>query len=236
MNLTIIEQPPFEPVSLSDVYAHLRLNATGSPPSHPDDAMLTRHIKTSRIYAENMQQRSYVQRTMRLSFSSADIGGGVRSSSRSYGLYNYPQGTSAADTLGTLSCGRNWIELPRPPLGWVVSVSYYDADNTLQTVDESEYFDTDDIVPRLQFVSGFSLPAMSQRGDAIRVDYIAGYLPTSSPADTQQACAENVPENVKDAILLGVQLLCDQPTDAAESISASRDSLLNDGTNIITMA
>lgn len=222
MNLTIIEQPPFEPVSLEDCYAHLRLDPDGSPPTHPDDTLLTGQIVAARIYAENQQQRSLIQRTLRLSFSAHDMCGRRR---RYEGHYVTPEMIYGMG--GSFHCGRDYIELPRPPLGWVSSVSYYDSTNTLQVLDESQYYVTDDFVPQLRFVTGFSWPSTYWRSDAIRVEYIAGYLPVNSPSETQDDYASVVPENVKAAILLGVQILYDQPIgDTLTALQNSRDALL----------
>src|SRR6185295_16732230 len=86
-------------------------------------------------------------------------------------------------------------------------VRYYDVNNTLQTVSPSNYFVTDDLVPRLQFVESFATPCTYRRDDAVRVDYVAGYPPVGSPPEDYVA---NIPSQIKDAILLGAQLLYDQ--------------------------
>lgn len=67
MNITTIQAPPFEPVTLTEVYLHLRLDPEGSPATHPDDAMLTRHIKTARAEVETITRRSLIQQIVRLS-------------------------------------------------------------------------------------------------------------------------------------------------------------------------
>ena len=45
--------PPTSPiVSLAEVYSHLRLDPAGSPPSHPDDALLTAYIGAATDYMD----------------------------------------------------------------------------------------------------------------------------------------------------------------------------------------
>ena len=48
MKITVLQPPPFEPVTLAEVHKHLRLDLDGSPASHPDDDMLQRLIATAR--------------------------------------------------------------------------------------------------------------------------------------------------------------------------------------------
>jgi uncharacterized phiE125 gp8 family phage protein len=191
MNITVVTEPPFEPVALSDVYLHLRLDTEGSPETHPDDSRLERHITSARKLVEAMSRRALIRQTLRLSMPAFPV----------------------SDDTWAISSRRNTltrvIRLPRPPISSVTSVTYYDADNTLQTLDASNYYITDEQVPELRFTSTFSSPTVYDRPDAVRVNYIAGYTPAGSPPTTQQDYAAEVPDGLKDAILLGVQLLYD---------------------------
>ena len=202
MNITVITPPPFEPVTLAQVYAHLRLSPDheGSPgeETHPDDAMLARHITTARQHVEQMARRSLVQQTLRLSIP------GFPSTARG----TFPPSRTQAPEL---------IRLYRPPVLRVASVTYVDTDNTLQTLASANYYVTDEQVPELRFTSAFSAPAVYDRPDAVRVNYVAGYMPNGSPPATQDDFAANVPSALRDAILIGVQLLYDNmtPADAA---------------------
>lgn len=209
MNLIVVTPPAVEPVTLAEVYLHLRLDPdTDSPPTHPDDAMLRSQIATARAEAEAYTKRAFVEQTLRLFVSrfpcnEAFVGG---------------------ESWFRLAGGRGYIELLRPPLMAVQSVRYYDQDNTLQTVSPADYFVTDDFVPRLTFVDTFVPPLTYVRNDAVRVDYVAGYVSDDSPADDP---AENVPDQIKQAILLGVQLLYDQLSpDQRKAIENARDMLL----------
>jgi len=58
------------------------------------------------------------------------------------------------------------------PVVSIESVKYIDSDNNEQTIDASQYYlDID----QLRFVSGFSKPAIADRSEAVRIQYIAGY-------------------------------------------------------------
>lgn len=208
MNLTVVSPPPFEPVTLAEVYTHLRLDPYGSPPAHDDDAMLRGHIATAREFVEKATRRSLIQQTLRLSTGAWPIycGGAWLSGWR-----------STPDR----------IRLIRPPLIRVEAVRYWDGDNALQTVDPASYFVTDDLVPELRFVTGFAPPAIYERPDALRVDYVAGYTPASSPTETQADYAANVPQSLKSAILIGVQLLYDNPPQAErDALERMREAIL----------
>lgn len=67
MNLTTLEGPAFEPVTLAEVYQHLHLDPDGSPAEHPDDAILVTHIATARAEVERITHRSLVRQKLRLS-------------------------------------------------------------------------------------------------------------------------------------------------------------------------
>lgn len=198
MNITVIEQPAYEPVSLAEVYAHLRLDAEGSPLSHPDDAMLTRHIETARKMVEAMARRSLVQQKIRLSTAA------------------FPTGDHSSRIL-----------LRRPPVLSVSAVRYYDISNVLQTLPETDYYFTDEQIPELRLATSVSTPTVYDRPDAVRVEYYAGYEPEgASPASREQYIA-NVPKPLRDAILLTVQLLYDSMSDKdAERIQLMRESLV----------
>jgi len=193
MNILVITPPPVEPVTLSEVYAHLRLDPDGSPPEHPHDAMLRAHIQTAREQAEKDTRRAFVEQRLRLS------------------------------TAGFPRCRK--VDLLRPPVRSVQSVRYYDTANTLQTVDAASYFLTEDVVPQLQFLDSFAPPATyPSRGDALRIEYTAGYEPEGSPAEDYVA---NIPQAIKQAILLGVELLYGELSpDRRADLQRSREALL----------
>lgn len=212
MNITVVSEPPFEPVTLLEVYAQLRLTPdhAGSPgeQTHPDDDLLTSHIATARKFVEQATRRSLIQQTLRLSDAEFPV--------HCYGGWPWTQRARVRH-----------LYLRRPPFVRVESVRYYDADNDLQTVAAADYYVTDSLVPELRFVTGFVAPTLYDRPDAVRVDYVTGYTPANSPAESQDDYAANVPEGLKNAVLLGVQLLYDDLADSDRAaIERLRESLL----------
>lgn len=208
MNLRTIVEPPVTPVTLEEVWDQLRLVPDDdSPPTHPQDAMLERLMKVATGEAEKITKRAFVEQTVRLWTDRFPCDGCFWSSDRwrSHG-------------------GRGYIELLRPPLIHVQSVSYRDVDNAVQVVDAADYFVTDDLVPRLTFADTFASPQVYRRDDAVTIDYVVGYPPDGSPAEDYRA---NVPEEIKQAILLGVEIQY-RSTDikGRENNERTRDALL----------
>lgn len=186
MNITVITEPAFEPVTLADVYRHLRLDPDDSPATHPDDTMLALQIAAARRRVERMTRRALILQTLRLSMAGFPVN---------------------CDTIAALRWTRHDLvrefRLHRPPLVAVDSVRYFDAENVLQTVDPSSYYTTDEQVPELRFTASFVTPTVYDRPDAVRVQYRAGYPDAGSPEGGSQAdAAANVPSDLKAAILL----------------------------------
>lgn len=211
MNIVTVVPPPFEPVTVAAVYEHMRWDieeTEGSPPTpvYPLEGSVKTAIAAARRQVEQAVKRSLVAQTLRINYSSmpADY----------WGFWGW-------HTFG--GAGRG-IELLKPPVLSVEEVAYYDQENQLVVVDAADYFLTDELVPQVQFVRTFQLPACSvyRRPDAARVTYRAGYTPEGSPVpDTQEAYAANVPDGLKQAIMIGVQLLLDR-FDANERADLTR--------------
>lgn len=188
MNITVTQQPRFEPVSLDEVYLDLRL--TPDDDQHPDDAMLTAHIQAAREFVEIATRRSLVQQKLRLT----EAGG----------------------------C-RLWLR--RPPLIRVDLVRYFDTGNVMQTVDAADWYVTDDVVPELRFET--CQPATYSRSDAIWIDYTTGYAPSGSPSSIREDFVGNIPQALKQAVLLGVRLLYDNLSPAeCEATERKREALI----------
>lgn len=149
MELISLTDPTVEPVSLEQVYAFLRLDPAGSPPTHPDDDMLKGFIASARERAEAFTNRSFAAREMLYTFSYQDAWSAARGVPAPTGQYT--------------------INLPRPPVLQVMEVAYYDAAGVLVVADPSSYIVESGTVTVSGGFTGVGA------GDAMRVRYAVGY-------------------------------------------------------------
>lgn len=75
MNIILVEAPAVTPVSLEEIYTFLRLDPEGSPPEHPDDAMLRDMIQAATEKVQAATNRALVQQTIRLVLPAFTSGG-----------------------------------------------------------------------------------------------------------------------------------------------------------------
>lgn len=94
----------------------------------------------------------------------------------------------------------NPVRFDRHPVKAITSVTYYDADNSLQTVSSSDYrlLETTRAASVLEFDSQFSRPSLYGRSDAVLVTYTAGYA-VNGAGDIE------IPPQAKWAILLRLE-------------------------------
>lgn len=202
MNIQVIAPPEVEPVTIAAAFNHLRVDAD-DPKTHPDYSAIRGFIQAAREEVERLTRRAVMRQSLRLHLPAPCIAGRT-------GLCAW----STAKPWGN-------IELRRPPLIEVTAVRYFDESNTLVTVSSADYYVVDSVVPCLRFVSGYAYPTVYEREDAIRVDYVAGY-PESEDS------AEFVPESIKSAVLIGLNLLYDDLTpQQRKAAEDARESLLS---------
>ena len=216
MNLETTTPPPALPVSMEAAFVQLRLDPVADVTANPEYDAVATMLEAATTWCEASSRRAFVQQTVRLTLGPPRRSDGVRA----------------------WLAARPWgdIELLRPPLIEVESVEYYDDDNALQTVDPALYFVTAGLVPRLAFTEAFTHPGVYLREDAIRVTYIVGYPPlvTETPGEGEEDppvvttdYAGNVPKQIKQAILIALQLQYDElAPDKRTSLEKARDALL----------
>lgn len=167
-----------EPVTLTELKAHLRIDGTD------EDTLLTSLIKVARITCEKYTKRAFITQTWQAwldAFPSPESGpwakewwDGVREGPVSY-----------------LSTVQNKIYLPRPPLISVTHLKTYDASNNLETFSSTNY-DVDVIGERGAIVLKYDKTwptVMLRPSNGIVIEYVAGY-----------GGASDVPEDIKYAV------------------------------------
>jgi uncharacterized phiE125 gp8 family phage protein len=145
--LKLITSPAVEPVSLAEARLHLRLETSGSPPTHPDDALVTSLIAAARQHIDGRDgwlNRALITQTWELH------------------LDKFPD--------------LDDIRIPLPPLQSIVSVKYDDVNGVEQTVPAADYIvDTARRVGWVVPVTDTPWPATFDTINAVRVRFTAGY-------------------------------------------------------------
>lgn len=114
---------------------------------------------------------------------------------REYVELNIPGGrqlcTATWDYIADrLPCSRERLELPKPPLASVTSITYYDASNSSTVMPSSDYVVTSpsSLPGSIQPAIGAYWPATACRDDAVTIRFVAGYGGASSvPMRAKQA-------------------------------------------------
>lgn len=178
----VVVSPFAEQITLQDAYDHLRLDPYGSPPTHPDDNLLSANITAAREWCQGYSGRSFAPQTLemgmanfpnQLPFGPFGFGGGGR------GYIGFGYGSFNDDT--------QWIKLPAGPVRGVESVRYTDANGDWQTFDPVNYTLDNFAEPaRIYLMPNLSWPETLRIPNAVRIRYAAGYsLPGDSPQEFQ---------------------------------------------------
>ncbi len=182
---------------------------------YPLGDLISGYIATAREYAESFTRRAFVRQTLRITLP------GFPTTNVRFAGYD-----DSSDWFTRPSK----IELKRPPFASLVSVKYLDQNEVLQTLDPANYYvdDASNLLAELVFRDTFDTAiATTARQDVVRIEYVAGYPPTSDSPETQVSMTANVPKSIKDAIKLHVQLLADRfDPDERADLERARDALL----------
>jgi len=171
MGLVRTVAPTVEPLTVAELKAHLRVTSAS------EDGIIGDYLTAAREACEAYTRRAFLEQTYRFTlddFPSA-----------------YTCGVRAAVGDRAKRFPDRVIELPRPNLISVTSVTYYDEDDALQTLSSNSYtVDTDSLVGCVVLKEDESWPAVSSNiPNAVRVLYKAGYgtAATSVPATIKGA-------------------------------------------------
>ncbi len=185
ISVKLITAPTEEPVSLAEAKLHLRMDAEETSPA-------TTHPDDVLVAALIEAARDWAERFQ----------------NRAYITQTWRLSMVAFPT-------ERYIELPRPPLQSLVTLSYWDgtATQVVSFVDPSgtALLETDDYLVdiesqpgRLCLKPGLSWPVIESRANAVQIEYVAGY-----------GAASDVPERVKAAIKLRISEMYENRGDQA---------------------
>jgi len=155
VSLKVLTAPAVEPVSLSDMKLHLRVDHSA------DDSLISALISGARDYVERNTRRTLIHTTYRLMmdwFPADHI--------------ELPRGPVAQIAVA----GSYSYAMPR--------IRYYDQDSTLQTLtyaDEDFHLDLDNNPPRLCLLP-LSIWPLTEIGrtNAVEVDFVSGFSSTAA--------------------------------------------------------
>lgn len=169
MPVRIITPPTVEPVTLAEVKTWCRIDATGDTAADAANDALL----ASLIAAARGEAENLTRRSFLPQVLALTLG-------------HFPR------------CGKR-VELPRPPLASITSITYFDAANVSTTMGTGAYTvvdASDAIPPSIIPVSGNYWPDTYRRPDAVSIRYTAGWPDAAS-----------VPEDIKTWIKLRVATL-----------------------------
>jgi uncharacterized phiE125 gp8 family phage protein len=150
-NSVVTSQPSTEPITLQEAKDNLKITGT------LEDSRITSLITSARIWCEKYTNRSLIKQT-RIQYQDNF----------------YPCGRLQYTTRSLAS-----VELLNGPLldvsgTTVISIKYYDSNDTLQTISSSDYWiDITSTIPRV--VTKTSWPSTGLRPNAVLIEYYAGY-------------------------------------------------------------
>lgn len=155
----LLVPPSVEPLSLADAKDFLRLETTG------DDARVEAMVAAARHRCETLADRSFITQTWKLTLDYLPFSSG---------------------SWGYCQPGDFGVDLPRPPLIAVQSITYVDMGGNLATLDPGgPGLIVSPGVPGRIFPSyGSYFPLSQPRPSAVEIVYTAGYGP--NPGDVPE--------------------------------------------------
>ena len=176
--------PAIEPISLAEARLQCKVDPEGSPPTHPDDDLLSLFISAAREWAEE--------------YTGTAIGARVQELALTIFPGTGNQSTTAATGTATLAAKASAITLPEWPVLGIASIAYINAAGSELLVPPADYLlDTSATPRRIILADGAAWPSAKDVVNGFRVRYVIGYsAPGESPQDSP------LPRAIKVALLL----------------------------------
>lgn len=192
-------QPTQEPLSLAEVKAHLRLRHAS------EDDYLTTLITIARMMAEGETRRAMLTQTWQLTLDQWPV---IGNDEWWDGVRDGPMWTGEA--VGA-------IELPRPPLQLINSVTTYDTDDMMTVWPPTQYFvDTVHEPGRLGLRQGVAWPVTTRAYNGVQIEFVAGYqTPAQIPGPLKRGLLMVIAELYRHRETSSELALMEVPYDAA---------------------
>lgn len=187
----LVTPPAVEPVTLAEAKAFLRLEITD------DDSLVTSLITVARQRCETMLRRAFITQTWDVFLDGWPYGGGyyyrdIRSMMRGATGWPYSGGGMGIPNWLPLGGGVP-IEIPRPKLQSVSTITYLDSAGKSQILDPTQYTLHSGTPGTIRPAINATWPSTFPTFEAVTIRVVVGYGDTGA----------SVPECVK----LGIKLL-----------------------------
>jgi hypothetical protein len=161
-----------EPVTLAQLKRHARVDIT------EDDVYLAGLIRNVREFCEGAQNRAYLNTVFDARYCGFPVSGGY---------YNRAIREMGPSPLW-LPSAQGLMQLPRPPLVSVTSITYIDTGGISQVVDPSLYNVSPGSPGWVEAAWGQTWPLPRNELDSVTIRFVAGYGadPSSVPGTIQQ--------------------------------------------------
>lgn len=177
MRTELVTPPEVEPITLAEAKRHLR------DPPDVDDDVIGGFVIAARQMVENELRRAIITQTWDLYLDGWPYGGGYFNRS----IREQGPGFGWLPSNGGVP-----IQLDRPRLQSIESITYVDEAGVTQTLPTSAYDVSPGTPGRVQAKSGTTWPTTRNQMDAVRIRYVCGY---------------GDPEDVPKCVLVGIKLL-----------------------------
>lgn len=179
--LNVVTPPAVEPFLLAEAKIQLRVDSTFTA----DDALITSMIVAARQYCEMATRRAFITTTFDLFLDGFPYGGGY---------YNRAIRQSGNPYIYGLPTNAGVLELPRPPLQSVTSITYLDSTGNTQTLATSVYriVKGSEGLGKVTTQPGQVFPVTLPQIGSATVRFVSGYGDAAS----------SVPDGIKNAMKL----------------------------------
>jgi uncharacterized phiE125 gp8 family phage protein len=163
MRLDLVTPPAVEPVSLAEAKAHARVEFAD------DDAIITSLIVAARRLCETEVRRSFITQTWDFQLDRFPY----RMSGQVLDPWAFPSNRLWLERMAIP--GNGVIEVPRPKLQSVASITYIDVQGNTQTLDPSAYRVVPGTPGVVEPAYQTTWPAVRPVSGAVTVRFVAGY-------------------------------------------------------------
>lgn len=209
--LTVSSAASTDILTTAEVKTHLRVTHSA------EDTYIGTLIKVATSYAEKYCAGNFINTTYTMTMEDwSDVfvsNSTLGTTSNLLKSYTYPFGGYYSPYTGLAQ-----IILPKAPVNSVSSITYFDSDNSSQTWSSSNYnvINPENQKGLIESVDGADYPSIYSRGDAITITFVSGY----------GSAASDVPEPIKQAVLLIIGNLYEKREDMVRKMPTTSEYLL----------